>query len=140
MTVPNEFWIVNNEFSMQEFKKHMDSLHKEHGYLVVTWKTGKQRSIKQNSALHVWTNLVAEALNSAGYDMKKTLAHKAEIPWTASSVKDYLWRPVQQAQTGEDSTAKVDKTDYVKIYDILNRHFVDKMGIHVPWPVNERDL
>ena len=40
--------------------------------------------------------------------------------------------------TGKDSTAEAEKVDYVKVYETLNRHFGDKMGIHVPWPVNEK--
>lgn len=132
-----QHWIVNSDHAMKMFKQHIDELYAKDKYLVIKWSTGKQRSLKQNSALHVWCQLMADELNSAGYDMKKTLAHKASIDWTMGGVKEHLWKPVQEAMTGKGSTASVDKLDYVKVYETLNRHFGDKMGIHVPWPTFE---
>ena len=80
---------------------------------------------------------MADELNAAGLGMEKVLEHKASIDWTMGGVKEHLWKPVQEAMTGKDSTASVDKLDYVKVYETLNRHFGDKMGIHVPWPTFE---
>jgi hypothetical protein len=69
--------------------------------------------------------------------MEKVLAHKASIDWTMHGVKEHLWRPVQESMTGKDSTTQAEKVEYVKVYEVLNRHFGEKHGIHVPWPVNE---
>ncbi len=35
----------------------------------------------QRNALHLYCEMLACALNNAGYDMKKTLKEEVEIPW-----------------------------------------------------------
>ena len=133
-----DFWIANSQHKKEQLIQHIEETYEKDHYLIVTVKTGKQRSLRQNSALHLWCDHVAKALTESGQDMKKVLSHHADIPWTQSSVKDYLWRPVQESQTNEKSTTKVKKIDYVKIYDILNRYLSENLGISVPWPVNDR--
>ena len=49
-----------------------------------------QRSDSQNSALHLWCEMVAKHLNDLGMDMRKTLRQDMDIPWTKSSVKEYI--------------------------------------------------
>ena len=39
--------------------------------------------------------------------------------------------------TDEESTAKVNKIDYIKVYETLNKYLGEKFGIHVPWPVHD---
>lgn len=97
----------------------------------------KQRSSQQNRALHKYCALLAEALNDAGFDMKKTLKVDAEIPWSGDRVKDFLWRPVQDAQLGKESTTELTRAEVSKVYDTLNRHLGLKLNIHVPFPVRE---
>jgi hypothetical protein len=92
-----EFWVVNNKHSLQVFTKHIEHLYDTKGYVTLKWRTGKTRTHKQNNALHVYCRMLSEALNDAGYDMKKTLKQEVEIPWTTELVKQYLWKPVQEA-------------------------------------------
>ena len=42
--------------------------------------------------------MIANALNDAGLDMKKVLKPEIDIPWNTATVKEYLWRPVQNLQ------------------------------------------
>ena len=35
------------------------------------------------------------AWNDAGLDMRHTIREDVDMPWTQSSVKEYLWRPLQ---------------------------------------------
>lgn len=93
------------------------------------------RTSTQNASMHLWFEMVATYLNDAGYDMRKTLRQDMDIPWSQNSVKEYLWRPVQKAVTGEESTTKPSKTDYGDIYQSLSRHFSQKFGLTLPeWP------
>lgn len=94
----------------------------------------EQRTTQQNKALHKYFRLLADELNGAGYDMKKTLKPEVEIPWTEISIKDFLWRPIQRAQLGKDSTKELNTSDIDKIYDTLNRHLSEKFSISVPFP------
>lgn len=66
--------------------------------------------------------------------MKRTLKDGVDIPWQSSSIKEYLWRPIQKAATGKDSTINLEPKEIDDIYDILNRHLGEKFSINVPFP------
>lgn len=93
------------------------------------------RTPTQNAALHLWMRQVAECLNDAGYDVRTVIKEDVEIPWTEDAVKEYLWRPVQKALTGNESTASCKKLEYSDIYDTIVRHLASRFGIPLPpWP------
>ena len=94
----------------------------------------KQRTPVQNKALYLWFTQIAEALNAAGYDMKRTLKHDIEIPWTKQSVHDHIWVPVQEAMTGKESTTEMNTVDPSEIYEVVSRHLGEKTGVFVNWP------
>ena len=98
------------------------------------------RTPPQNRALHLFCDLLAEALNNAGYDMRRTLKEEVDIPWTQHSVKEHLWRPIQIAITGDKSTTKPAPSEYKKIYEVLSRHLSEKLGIYVEWPCEESQI
>ena len=92
-----------------------------------------RRTLKQNSALHLYFSNLAEELNDAGFDMKKTI--RVDIPWTPYTVKEYLWRPLQEAYLLKRSTTELDKQKEIdEVYDILNRVISERTGVHVPFP------
>jgi phosphoenolpyruvate carboxylase len=95
---------------------------------------------KQVRALHLLFEHIAETLNDAGYDMKKTLKAEIEIPWTKDRIKEFLWKPVQEAYVGKKSTKELNTKEVTKIYEVINRHFGEKFGIHVPFPSIEEIL
>ena len=98
-----------------------------------------QRTIQQNKAMHVYFTLVADALNDAGLDMKKVLKEEVDIPWTKSSVKEFMWRPIQMAMLNKKSTTELDTINPKNIYEVLDRHLSQKFGIHIEWPCKEED-
>ena len=100
----------------------------------------KQRTIQQNRALHLYFTLLAEALNAAGLDMKKTLKPEIDIPWTPGTVKDFLWKPVQKAILGKESTTELNTIEPSDVHDVLNRHLSEKFGISVEFPSLENLL
>ena len=93
-----------------------------------------QRTSQQNRALHKWFEMLAEAFNDAGKDIREVMKPEIEIPWTAENIKNLLWRPVQEIYLQKKSTTELTTADIDKIYDILNRHIGEKFGIHVPFP------
>lgn len=97
----------------------------------------KQRTRLQNKSLHLYCTNLANALNDAGLDMKKTLKPEIEIPWTCQSVKDHLYKPILKSLTGKDSTIDMDTKDPSMVYEILNRFMGEKHGIVVGWPDKE---
>lgn len=99
-----------------------------------------RRTLSQNRALHLFCGQLAEALNEAGYDMRRTLKQGVDIPWSQNTVKEHLWRPLQEVVTGEHSTKKPTPAEYTKIYEVLSRHLGEKLGVHVEWPCEENQI
>ena len=97
----------------------------------------KPRTTAQNKALHKFFELLADSLNDAGWNVQKTLRHDVEIPWNPALVKELIWRPVQEAMTNKHSTTKLDRLEPSQIYEVLNLHLGEKLGIHVEWPCEE---
>lgn len=98
----------------------------------------KIRTDKQNRALHLYFTHLAEELNNAGYDMRKTLKPSVEIPWTSRTVKDFLWRPIMKAQVMKESTTELTTKEIDLIFDTLNRHLSEKFGVSVMFPSIEQ--
>ncbi len=126
---------INSEKSLQEAIQKLTQDFHDRKYLTISLTYGKRRSGRQNNSLHLYLKALSVALNMAGLDQRKVLKPGVEIPWSAGSAKEYLWRPIQKAVTGKDSTTEPQTTDYPLIYDVLNRHMAEKFGISVPWPV-----
>ncbi len=125
--------IINRE----EFRKYLASLG-DRRITIRIEKVSDKRTLKQNKALHKYFELLAEALNESGWDMKKTI--KVDVPWTKDTVKEYLWRPVQKAYLKKHSTTELNKQqDITKIYDIINRAISERTGVSVPFPSDSED-
>jgi hypothetical protein len=71
--------------------------------------------------------------------MVKTLKQGVDIPWTKLTVKEHIWRPVQDAQLGKNSTIKLESHEVSAVYDVINRHLSDKFGVHVPFPSKDNN-
>ena len=93
-----------------------------------------QRTSQQNRSLHLYFTLLADELNSAGYDMRKTLQDSIDIPWSPSSVKSFLWKPVQEAMLEKESTTELTTKEIDRIYDVINKAIGERTGVHVPFP------
>lgn len=94
----------------------------------------KHRTIQQNKALHKFFELVSEQLNDAGYDVRKTLKHDFELDWTPLLVKEIIFKSIIKAKFGKSKTSELSSGELQLAYDELNRHFVTKFGIHIPFP------
>lgn len=129
--------IINSKPALDAYIDHLKSQWGKHKHIRVDMKTGKQRSLTQNKCLHLYCQQLADALNDAGLDFRQTIKDGVDVPWTPELAKDYLWRPIQKAMTGKDSTTKPERGQYSEIYDVLNRHISGKMGVYVAWPSKE---
>lgn len=125
---------ITNEFTLKHAHENLDKLFKEHGIVKVEIISGRKRSSAQNNALHMWCEKLAKELNSRGLDQRKMLKEGVDIPWDKKAVKERLWRPIQKAVTGDDSTTDPEPKEYPEIFDVLNRHLGEKHGVYVAWP------
>ena len=96
-----------------------------------------QRTLQQNRSLHLYFTMLAEELNAAGYDMKRTLKPGVDIPWTSDLVKQYLWKGIQEAMLGKESTTELTSAEIDKVYETLDRHLAETTGVHVAFPSKE---
>ena len=96
--------------------------------------TNKTRTPKQNNSIHKYCSLLSDAFNQAGLDMKAVLKPEVDIPWTTESVKNHIWRPIQEIMVDVESTTELSTTDVDAIYQVVAKHLAEKHGISVAFP------
>lgn len=123
-------WSNNREFS-----EYMLSVEGKKLAAIFERTTGV-RTMDQNSAMHVYFKLIADALNDAGYSVQEVLAQKMELDWTPYRVKELLWKDAQFRLFGKESTTQLDKVEEIdNIHDHLTRHLGEKFHIeYIPFP------
>jgi hypothetical protein len=101
----------------------------------------QQRTPAQNRGLYLFLTQLAEALNLAGLGMKKVLKESVDIDWTTSSAKEYLWKPIQKAICGTDSTTELEKqVDIDKVHETLMKHLGEKFGVeYIEFPSEKKE-
>lgn len=126
--------ITNGQIVYEEKRTARDVLERLEGrkILVDLKIERKTRTDLQNRAMHLYFTQLAEELNDAGFDMKKVI--RVDVPWTAFSVKEYLWRPVQKMLFGKKSTTQLKTNQVGEIHDVVDRGVSERTGVHVPWP------
>jgi len=97
----------------------------------------KKRSEKTNRALHKYFEFVADALNDAGLDIGKTIT--IDIPWSAITVKELLWRTVQKKLVDKKSTTQLTSEEVTEVFEVMNRG-LSKRGLEIPFPSLEAML
>lgn len=94
----------------------------------------QQRTLRQNSALHLMLTQLADELNDAGLYMQRVLKQGVEIQWTPELAKEYLWRPIQKVVTSRESTAELNTKEIDQVFEYLQKHLGEKLGLEVEFP------
>lgn len=55
-------WTINSDIALQSFIGDIRAMYNEHKYVKVSAKTGKHRSLDQNSIAHAWYEQIAREL------------------------------------------------------------------------------
>lgn len=127
---------INSEQTLKFHIEKVKQVWHEKKWLQLTWNFDKGRTSKQNSALHVYCKLLAEALNEAGYSyIVEINGKRSQIDWSMYSVKEFMWRPIQQAIANKNSSTECSTKDYPEIYENLNRLTAERFSVSVEWPV-----
>lgn len=92
------------------------------------------RTETQNNSLHKGLRNYAEAFGDAGLDMRKVLKPEVDIPWTAESVKQFMFNPIAGIMFEGKTSSELSTTEIQQVWDVLNRHTGEKFGITIPWP------
>ena len=59
--------VINSDESLKTAIKEITDIYNKSKYIRVKMTTGRQRTITQNASLHLYCQLLADALNEAGY-------------------------------------------------------------------------
>jgi len=100
----------------------------------------KQRTQSQNNAIHLYLTQVANELDRNGHTLQDVVKEirKVEITPTMHNIKEVVWREIQKAHLGKESTTFLTKHEVTEIYEIMNKWLGLHFKIHVPFPVDQR--
>lgn len=128
-----ERWMVKDKVQAEMFCQYiMDNANKGQIYEIVK----PTRTGQQNSAIHAYCDEVAKEMQARGMDMKTVIKEGVPITPTMHMVKEYMWRPIQKAITGVDSTRKINTMEVNDVYEQLSRLLAEKYSINVSFGRN----
>ena len=97
----------------------------------------RKYSAKQRGSLHIWCEMIADVLNSAGkYHVTLSPIDRSEIeyPWNLFRIKEHIYKPTLEAMTGKTSTEDQKSVNPSEVALVINKHFGD-IGLVCPdWP------
>lgn len=98
----------------------------------------QKRSLQQNRALHLLFQNIAFELNRIGMEFTYNGIKGLEIQttYTPEIVKEFLWKPLQNALLKKESTTKLTTQDINMIFEILGKYFAEK-GVVIDFPSAE---
>lgn len=94
----------------------------------------KQRTLRQNKALHLLMTQLAQELNDHGKTMMEVLRHEAEIEWTDYSTKEFLLRPFIKAMYGKNSTTQLTTKELSAASEAMLDHVAKVTGVALNFP------
>ena len=104
---------------------------------VLDEEESEKRTIRQNSALHLWCEQIAEAYNEKGLTVDAVISNfKMELYWGKETVKELIIRTAIKRMYGKDSTTKLLKgrQEIDKLVDVITK-FNAQMDIgYIPFP------
>ena len=130
---------LNHPLGLAEFKDRVDFYIKEKK-IVELGLYQYTRSNLQNDSLHLYCELIARALNDAGYSKTEESimdGEMIEIPFTMDMIKEGLWRKIQMTLFDIKSTTKLDSRMINQIIDVITNWLAER-GIRVDWPNKDR--
>lgn len=94
----------------------------------------EKRTDNQNRALHLFFEQLAEEMQRNEITMTAVLQKFIlDAPATKYGVKEYLWKPLQLAMLGKESTRELLKKEEIdQVYDSLNKFFGETMHMTIP--------
>lgn len=129
---------VNSEFTKAQFKKRVDELYEIKPFITFDWHFGRPRTPKQNNALHVFCDQIAERCNDAGYWYEidsKVLRKTIQSRWTKERVKELMWRSIQNALYPDTTSTKdLNTVELIAVAEELSAYLAKHHEIHVKFP------
>ena len=104
----------------------------------LTYNLPHKRSSQQNKSLHVLFQNISFELNRIGMEFTFHGIKGMEIQttYTPEIVKEFIWRPLQNAMLDKQSTTKLTTSDINAIFEVLAKWFSEK-GVIIEFPSTE---
>lgn len=101
-------------------------------------KIEKKRSLRFNSAMHLYFTFISEELNNSGLTYNHVILNQTEIeiPYTPALVKEVIWKPIQDIMFEKKSTTEITHKEANQIIDVITLH-LSKVGLQVDFPCIE---
>jgi len=126
---------LSSQAHINDAIKQLASIQANGEYEIEIKKLPKTRTSKMNRALHLYCDNVANELNEQGQTVKMVLEQsEIEREWDKESVKSLLWKPIQKAVHGKESTSECTTSEYKKPYKYLSHYLATYFGITLPFP------
>jgi len=95
------------------------------------------RTNKQNNTLAVLCRRMADALNEAGFEIPHPFKPDLEIPYTETSVRELIYKPIIKAMFDADSSTTLTTTQFSEAMTTMVDAVCRNTGVNVPIPALE---
>ena len=130
----------NNEFEANSARVKLEYFIKE-GKVFELKARRYTRSLRQNSALHKFFEMISTHLNDLGieYMYQGPMEDTVSLMYTPELVKEFFWKPIQKTLYNTDSTTDLDTHQINAIVDVITKFFGEK-GVYVEFPRKQEIL
>lgn len=130
---------LKKDSDSKKFNDYSENLKKKNAKVEIR-EVRDARTLKQNSALHLFFTMIANELNELGTEFTYlgVKGLNISVMYTPHIVKEFFWKPIQLTLFDIKSTSKLNTDQINKIIDIVCGFFADK-GVVVAFP-NIEDL
>jgi len=104
--------------------------------ILVAKKLPERRSTNQNSALHLWLNMIAEVEKEKGTTLDALYRKPTEVPITETHLKMFA-KDVVTSIGDHNNTSKLNKEDFSVLIEVLIRTFAERLQNTTPFPNKE---
>ena len=103
------------------------------------WKHVPQnRSLEQNSALHLFCDMVAMEAQSKGLTLDALYKNPTEVPITSTHLKTFA-KDVTATITGNhNKTSKLSERDFSVLVEVLVKTFAERLDSEIPFPTKNK--
>ena len=96
----------------------------------------KARTAAQNNAIHLYCSMLAKALSDSGFDLVGIISQfkHIEITPTKENIKLTVWKTIQNALIGKESTTSLTTKEVSDIYKQVDRFTSSRFNVSIPFP------
>jgi len=94
----------------------------------------KIRTKKQNKAMHLLFQIIADYWNDSGQDMRVVFKPDFPVQWCPYTIKNNIWRPFQIAKLAKTSTTELYTNEVGQIYKELKTELEKRKITMPPFP------